>query len=58
MSNAGVGLMSLMIDNVQINTAYLTKALNDVGHLGRLTAAFLKAEQKFTRGMPKMRTAV
>ena len=41
-SNARVGLMSLMVDNVQIDTAYLTKALNDAGPLGHSTVALLQ----------------
>ena len=57
-SNAGVGVMSLMVDNAQINTAYLKKALNDAGPLCRFTAALLKAEQKFTRGMPILKTGL
>ena len=42
-SNAGVGLMSLVVDNVHINTAYLTKTLIDAGPHGRATVALLKA---------------
>ena len=53
--------MSLMFDNVQVNTAYLTtlktlKALNDAGPLGRSTVALLQAEQKCMKGMPTMKT--
>ena len=55
-SKAGVGLMSLMVDNVQINSAYLTKALNDAGPLGRSTVALLQAELKCMRRMPTMKT--
>ena len=55
-SNAEVGLMSLMVDNVQINTAYLTKALNDAGPSGRSTVALLQADKKCMRGMPTMKT--
>ena len=47
--------MSLMVDNVQINTNYVRKALNDAGPLGRPTVALLKAEQCM-RGMPTMMT--
>ena len=55
-SNAGVGLMSLMVDNVQIDFAYLTKPLYDAGPLGCCTNAFLQAEQKCMGGMPTMKT--
>ena len=48
--------MSLMVDNVQINSAYLTKALNDAGPLGRSTVALLQAELKCMRRMPTMTT--
>ena len=48
--------MSLMVDNVQISTAYLTKALNDAGPLGRSTVALLQAELKCMRRMPTMKT--
>ena len=49
-SNAGVGLMSLMVDNVQIKIAYLTKALNDAGPLDHSTVMLLQAEHKCMRG--------
>ena len=53
---AGVGLMSLMVDNVQIYTAYLSKALNNAGPFGCSTVVLLQAEQKSTRGMLTMKT--
>ena len=43
-SKAGVGLMSLMVDNVQVNAAHQIKALDDAGPLGRSTVAPLQAE--------------
>ena len=55
-SNAGAGLMSVMVDSVHIDTAYIAKALNNAGPLGRPTVASLQAEQKCMRGMLTMKT--
>ena len=48
--------MCLTVDNVQINSALLTRVLNDAGPLGRSTAAFLKAELRYLRRMPTTAT--
>ena len=48
--------MSLMVNNVQINIAYLTKALNDAGTLGRSTVVPWQAEQRCMRDMLMMNT--
>ena len=53
---AGVGVISLVVDYVQANAAYLPNALNDMGPLGQSTKALLKVEQKCIRGMPTMGT--
>ena len=39
---AGTGAQSLLVDYVQLGTAYLVRALNDEGKLGMVTKAMLK----------------
>ena len=46
-----MGLGSLMLDYVQLNGAYLTRALNDDGPLGWSTKALLKLQHERAAGM-------
>ena len=41
---SGTGAQSLLVDYVQLGTAYLVRALNDEGKLGSVTKAILKAQ--------------
>ena len=41
---SGTGAQSLLVDYVQLGTAYLVRALNDEGKLGVVTKAILKAQ--------------
>ena len=41
---SGTGAQSLLVDYVQLGTAYLVRALNDEGKLGAVTKAILKAQ--------------
>ena len=41
---SGTGAQSLLVDYVQLGTAYLVRALNDEGKLGVFTKAILKAQ--------------
>ena len=43
-SACGAGAQSLLVDYVQLGTAYLVRALNDDGKLGAVTKAMLKAQ--------------
>ena len=40
---SGTAAQSLLVDYVQLGTAYLVRALNDEGKLGAVTKAILKA---------------
>ena len=40
----GAGIESLLVDFVQLGTAYLVRALNDQGKLGTVTKAILNAQ--------------
>ena len=41
---SGTGAQSLLVDYVQLDTAYLVRAFNDEGKLGAVTKAILKAQ--------------
>lgn len=43
-SACGAGAQSLLVDYVQLGTAYLVRALKDDGKLGAVTKAMLKAQ--------------
>ena len=57
-NKGGVGLTSLMVDYVQANTAYLSKALNDKGPLGQSTKALLEAEKTCIGNSPTLETGL
>ena len=57
-NKGGVGLTSLMVDYVQANTAYLSKALNDKGPLGLSTKALLEAEKACIGNIPTLETGL
>ena len=57
-NKGGVGLTSLMVDYVQANTAYLSKALNDKGPLGQSTKALLEAEKACIGNIPTLETGL
>lgn len=48
---ARLGVVSLRVDNVQVNAACLYKTLNDAEPLGCSAAALLKEEQKSMKRM-------
>ena len=52
--NMGLGLDSLMLDYVQLNAAYLVRALNDDGPLGWSTKALLRLQHTHMAGMPTL----
>ena len=47
----GMGIGSLMVDYVQLNAAYLVKALNDHGPLGCTTRSLLKQQHAALGGL-------
>ena len=57
-NKGGVGLTSLMVDYIQANTAYLSKALNDKGLLGQSTKALLEAEKACIGNIPTLETGL
>ena len=52
--NAGMGVSSLMLNYVQLNTKYLIRALNDRGPLGMTTRALLARQHAKVAGMQNM----
>ena len=50
----GMGISSLMVDYVQLNAAYLTRALNDEGPLGWTTRAMMRQQHTLAAGTPNM----
>ena len=47
---SSTGVQSLLVDYVQLGTAYLVRALNDEGRLGAVTKAILKAQAHAASG--------
>ena len=48
-ADSGAGVESLLVDYVQLSTAHLTRALNDIGKLGTITRSMLRMQHEYLR---------
>ena len=55
-NHAGMGVQSLLVDYIQLNTAYLVRALNDEGPLGIISRALLQMQHQHLGGINPLRT--
>ena len=55
-NQAGMGVQSLLVDYIQLNTAYLVRALNDDGPLGIISRTLLQMQHQHLGGINPLRT--